>query len=64
MTSEKGIEKASEKSWDIGDSKFEVDGTIFAETLLGIGTVSASGDNCELIESGNTKVASAKCCDP
>jgi hypothetical protein len=45
----------------MGESKFAVEGTTMAVTLLGTGTVSANGARWEVDESGNINVTSAKC---
>ena len=45
----------------MGESRFAVEGTALAVTLLGTGTVLANGARWDVDESGNINVASAKC---
>ena len=62
-TSGHGTENVREQSWEIGESKFAVEGTTLAVTLFGTETASASGARWEIEESGKMNVVSARCCD-
>lgn len=48
----------------MGERRFEVEGTFMAVMLLGVISASGNGASCEDDESGNVKVARARCSAP